>query len=172
MSEVMRRGTRFNKQERRYMWREDWEREDTEKNEPDEVRMGKICLEGMNGVSNLTFTVETTEDFQNKMLPTLDLQIEVKQVVYRRRMIDQISFTYFQKAMKTPLVLGAQSAMSLNQKNNILSNEIVRRLSNISEDRSTEERIQVVDQFTKELKSSGYNRPQVREILACVKTAS
>ena len=104
MSEVMRRGTRFNKQERRYMWREDWEREDIEKNEPDEVRMGKICLEGMNSVSNLTFTVETAEDFQNKMLPTLDLQIEVKQAAYRKKMIDQISFTYFQKAMKTPLV--------------------------------------------------------------------
>ena len=72
-SEPMRRGTRFNQKEQKYTWREDWEREDMEADEPDEVRMGRICLEGMNSVSNLTFAVETVHDFQNQMLPTLDL---------------------------------------------------------------------------------------------------
>mgnify|MGYP001221179344 CR=1 FL=1 len=69
--------------------------------------------------------------------------------------------------MKTPLVIGAESEMALNQKNNILSNEVVRRLSNVSEDRSSDERIKVIDDFTRELKSSGYNRPQAREIIVC-----
>ena len=81
-SEPMRRGTRFNHKEKKYTWREDWEREDMETDEPDEVRMGKICLEGMNSVSNLTFTVVTAHDFQNKMLPTLDLQVEVRKAEY------------------------------------------------------------------------------------------
>ena len=117
-------------------------------------------MEGMNSVSNLTFTVETVHNFQNKMLQTLDLQVEVRRAEYKKRMIDQISFNFFQKPMKTPLVLGAESAMALNQKNNILSNEVVRRLSNVSEDRSNDERIKVIDDFTRELKSSGYNRPK------------
>ena len=44
-SELMRRGTRFNQEKKRFTWREDWEREDKEKNEPDEQRMGAVCLE-------------------------------------------------------------------------------------------------------------------------------
>ena len=84
----------------------------------------------MNAVSNLTFTVETVHDFKNKMLPTLDLQVEVIKAEYKKRRIDQISFTFFQKPMKTPLVIGSASAMATNQKHNILSNEVVKRLSN------------------------------------------
>ena len=42
-------------------------------------------MEGMNAVSNLTFTVETVHDFQNKMLPTLDLQVEVIKVEYKKK---------------------------------------------------------------------------------------
>ena len=94
LSEPMRKGTRFNKKEQRYTWREDWEREDLEMNEPDEARMGRVCLEGMNAVSNLTFTVETVHDIPNKMLPTLDLQVEVIKVEYKTKLIDQISFTF------------------------------------------------------------------------------
>ena len=67
------------------------------------IRMGNICLDAMNDVSeDLEFTVETVHDFQNKKLATLDFENEV--------LDNQISYSYFRKPMKTPLVIGAASA--------------------------------------------------------------
>ena len=83
-------------------------------------------------------------------------------------MIDnQISYSYFQKSMKTPLVIGAASAVSEHQKFSILSIEVIRRMSNMSESRTQAERTAVVDQFSKELKNSGYTRSKAREIIVC-----
>ena len=96
------------------------------------------------------------------MLPTLDLQVEVIKVEYKNQLIDQISFTFFQKPRKTALVIGFTSAMAAYQKHNILSNEIIRRLSNLSKDRCNQEKIKVIDDFTRELKSSGYCRSRSR----------
>ena len=57
--------------------------------------------------------------------------------------------------------------MSEHQKFLILSNEVVRRMSNMSEDRNQIERTAVVNTFTKELKNSGYSRAKAREIIVC-----
>ena len=86
---------------------------------------------------DLNFTVETVYDFQNRRLATLDFECEVIE--------NQISYSYFQKSMKTPLVIGAESAMSEHQNMSILSNEVIRRMSNISMDKSQSERTGVVD---------------------------
>ena len=159
-TELIRRGTRFVQRLNRFLWREDWERIDVEENLPEEVRMGKICLEAMNAVnSDLTFTVETVHDFPNKRLATLDLEVEVVD--------NQIIYSYFQKTMKTPLVIDERSAMSDHQKFSILTNEVIRRMSNISEKISIEEKVQVINSFTQELKNSGYNRKRAREIVVC-----
>ena len=159
-TELIRRGTRFVQRLNRFLWREDWERIDVEENLPEEVRMGKICLEAMNAVnSDLTFTVETVHDFPNKRLATLDLEVDVVD--------NQIIYSYFQKTMKTPLVIDERSAMSDHQKFSILTNEVIRRMSNISEKISIEEKVQVINTFTQELKNSGYNRKRAREIVVC-----
>ena len=159
-SDLFIRGTRFNQRLNKFTWREDWEREDIQEDLPDEVRMGRICLVAMNSCnSDLTFTVETVHDFPNKRLATLDLELEV----VRNRII----FSYFQKTMKTPLVIGEASAMSEHQKFSILTNEVIRRMSNISKEISCEERVKVVDQLTRELKNSGYGRKKAREIIVC-----
>ena len=90
--------------------------------------MGKICQTAMNSVNeDLQFTVETVYDFKNRRLATLDFECEVIE--------NHISYSYYQKPMKTPLVIGAESAMSEHQKISILSNEVIRRMSNISSDK-------------------------------------
>ena len=125
-TDLLIRGTRFNKALNKFTWREDWKQQDDLEDLPDEVRMAKIFLVAMNSVnSDLTFTVETVYDFANKRLATLDLEVEI--------IMNQIVYSYFQKAMKTPLVIGENSAMSDHQKFAILSNEMIRRMSNISE---------------------------------------
>ena len=146
-SDLMRRGTRFNPKRKRFTGREDWEEEDNMENLPEEERMGKICLTAMNSVnSDLTFTVETVQDFPNKRLATLDFECEIVE--------NQIIYSYFQKHMKTPLVIGEASAMSDHQKFSILSNEIIRRMSNISEKISMTERVDIINKFTRELKKT------------------
>ena len=74
---------------------------------------------------DLTFTVESVHDFANGRLATLDFECEV--------INNQIVYSYFQKEMKTPLQIGEASAMSDHQKFSILSNEVIRRMSNVSD---------------------------------------
>ena len=50
--------------------------------------------------------------------------------------------------MKTPLVIGEASAMSDHQKFSILSNEIIRRMSNISKMITETERVDIVDRLS------------------------
>ena len=86
----MRRGTRFDSGRKRFTWREDWEEEDDREDLPEEQRMARICLTAMNSVnSDLTFTVETVQDFPNKRLATLDFECEV--------VGNQVIYSYFQK---------------------------------------------------------------------------
>ena len=95
-------------QREEFTWGEDWERIDEEEDLPDEVRMSRVCVEAMNVVNeDLTFTVETVHDFENKRLATLDLEMEV--------VSNMIIYSYFQKAMKTSLLIGEASAMSDHQ---------------------------------------------------------
>jgi hypothetical protein len=134
ITDLMIRGSRYEKSRKRFIWREDWESEDELENLPDEVRMGRICLEAMNDVSpDLTFTVETVHDFDNKRLATLDFEAEV--VDCQTHGCPQIIYSYFEKSMKTSLVIAEASAMGEHQKFSILTNEVIRRLSNTSKDR-------------------------------------
>lgn len=112
----------------------------------------------MNAINpDLQFTVETGEDYQDGWLPTLDFKIKV---------IDgQIVHTYFEKPMKSQLVLMERTAMGEQQKYQILSNELIRRLSKISPKIWKKEKIDIVDQFTRQLKNSGYGRKEARQAI-------
>ena len=79
-------------QREEFTWGEDWERIDEEEDLPEEVRMSRVCVEAMNAVNeDLTFTVETVHDFENKRLATMDLKKDVVR--------NMIIYRYFQKAI-------------------------------------------------------------------------
>ena len=83
-------------------------------------------------------------------------------------MIDGILYhTYYEKPMKTQFSVMQRSAMSEHQKMSILSNELVRRLSNIHRDVVAEEIEGVIEQYIGQLKNSGYTRKQAKEIVVC-----
>ena len=74
--------------------------------------------------------------------------------------------TYYQKEMKTPYVIMERSAMGIKQKMEILSNELNRRLTNVDSEILSKMEINIVlEQFTQELKNSGYTNEQSREIV-------
>ena len=67
--------------------------------------------------------------------------------------------------MQTPLVTMERSAMGAQQKHAILSNDLVRRLSMLSESIDLKERLGVIDHYTQKLKTSGYNQNQCKELI-------
>ena len=156
-------GMRYDKKSGMFQFSKEAEIEDKNKKSNGEScnqRMARICQTVMNSINpDLEFTVETPEEFENEKLPTLDFKIWQEK--------DQtINHTYFQKAMKTPLVVMARSGMATNQKIQILSNELTRRLSNINKNNSTQEDHNlVIEQFTRELKNSGYHHRTAQEII-------
>ena len=57
--------------------------------------------------------------------------------------------------------------MSEHQKMAILSNELVRILSNVHRDVIEDEIEEIVEHYTSQLKTSGYNRKQAKETVVC-----
>ena len=151
-------------EEGKFIWtKEDMEEDKRMKYEEKEstnARMARLCLPAINTVNkDLVFTAEIPEDFEDKRLPTLDFLLWLCKN-------GLLNHSYFQKSMKTPLVIMEQSAMSDNQRHSILSNELIRRLSNTNhEDPNLEETSGVIEVFIQQLKSSGYNRKCSREIV-------
>ena len=61
-----------------------------------------------------------------------------------------------------------RSAMSDHQRSSILSNELVRRLSNFNLGWvDWKEALDIIEKFIQQLKNSGYEQKQTREILIC-----
>ena len=124
------------------------------------MRMASVCRPCMNDINpDLVLTTESQEDFERERLPTLDFELWLSG--------DKILHSYFQKQMKTPLVIMARSGMAAQQKYQILSNDLPRRLSNIMVGEIPESEInQKIEQLTTELKSSGYTIKQAQEIVS------
>ena len=131
---------------------------DIERKEPANTRMARICLPAMIAVNkSLKFTTEAPEEFPRNRLPTLDFVLWlVGGILYH---------SYFEKGMKSQFTIMRRSAMSEQQKMSILSNELVRRLSNIHRDVLQEEIKEVIEHFITQLKNSGYERKQARKIV-------
>ena len=96
----------------------------------------------MNSIySNLQFTVETEEDFENLRLPTLDCEL------FMDKTTNKIDYSFFEKQMKTPFCVMKNSAMSEKSKVSILSQDLIRRMQNTSENICESERIQIIDDY-------------------------
>ena len=119
-----------------------------------------MCLPLMNSLNkDLEFTAEVAGYFENNRLPTLDFEMWLEPN-------GKINHSFFQKPMKTKLVTMKRSAMSQHQKISIISNEIIRRLSNVNHMRVEKKEImEVVEGFTREMKNSGYDQKETRRWL-------
>ena len=135
---ILEKGMRFSEQENKFSFSKEAELEDArleKMGESKNQRMARVCQPAMNSINpDLVFTVESQEDFEKERLPTLDFEIW--------QMEDgTLNHSYFQKQMKTPYVIMARSAMPIQQKIQILGNELTRRLSNVNKERVGKEKI-------------------------------
>ena len=163
-STCLRYGTRWDAEEKCFKVTEDAKKEDLqlrrEMHESSNARMVRVCLPAINSINgDLEFTAEIPEEFRDEKLPTLDFSLWLTRW-------GLLNHTFFQKEMKTPLVIMEKSAMSSNQKHSILANELVRRLSNTNhEEPDTDEVTSIIETYIQQLKSSGYGRSTAREMV-------
>ena len=117
-----------------------------------------VLAGSMRGIESfLEFTFETCEDFGG-WLPTLDTQLRVEQN-------NRVSYNYFEKETCNIMSIQSKSAMNENVKLQILSQNMIRRLMNVSEELGAENRGAIVDMYAKKLLQSGYKKEQTRKIV-------
>ena len=154
----MRAGVRFSIEEKKFIEREEWIEEDLERDRVGGItrRMEEECRLAKNSINpDVQFTTETADEFPEKRLHTLDTDVWLEN--------GKIRHSYYQKSMKTPYVIMQKSAMSGQQKYSILSNELIRRLSNVDPDIDQAEKLEIIEKFIREMKTSGYERQSTRE---------
>ena len=105
-STCLRYGTRWDEDKKSFTISEDAKQEDLrlrrEMHETSNARMVRVCLPAINSINrDLEFTAEIPEEFQDDKLPTLDFFLWLEKS-------GMLNHSYFQKSMKTPLVIMEQ----------------------------------------------------------------
>ena len=136
-------------------YREDWEVQDSVLS--DIERTKRAVYGAMQGLTAcLSFTVETEEDFHDGWLPTLDIKLKVTEE-------NQVAYTFLSKPTASNKCLQADTALNHNCIMRSLSNEVMRRLANISSHMGTEEKVRVMDSYSVMMVSSGHGVDVVRK---------
>ena len=122
-------------------------------------RTRRIISGSMSGIEEfLTFTTETEEDFSDGWLPTLDTAIRVSED-------NKILFKFWEKPTNSNRTLDRRTAMGENQKLQVLTQEVIRRLGNTYEGLVNEDYTRIIDDFCQKLFNSGYKEDQIRRII-------
>ena len=134
-----------------------WELEDKELSG---LEITKRIVEGtMKGLEEyLVLTMETESDFENGWLPTLDTELKVTAD-------NMVQYRFYEKPTNPNTVLHMRTAMAEDSKIRSLSNEVIRRLLNTSEDVPDSVRCEILDRFAQKLYNSGYGLYQIRRII-------
>ena len=140
------------------MWyRRDWEALDIYLSDIERTR--RAVVGAMQGLTTcLSFTTETEEDFSDGWLPTLDLKIKVLEN-------NQVAYSFFSKPTASNRCLQANTALNYNCIMRSLSNEVMRRLANISGHLGAKEKVKVMDEFSQVMVNSGHGIGEVRKTL-------
>ena len=156
--QIIPKGVRFDEVKGRFIYRKEWEIEDEDMKMSGKERTKREILRLMNYINpDLKFTIETSEDFPDHRLPTLSFSMWEEEW--------GISHSYFEKSVRSQIMLMERSAMSSQSKFAINTNELRRRMEVLHDSICMDERISIIDKYTQQLLNSGYNRNQIREII-------
>ena len=122
-------------------------------------RTKRVIEKSMNEVESfLKFTTESSEDFEDGWLATLDTSLKVDQY-------NQVLFRYWEKPTNTNRVVQKRTAMGENLKVQILTAEVIRRLANTADGVDKEDYAEIVDRIAQKMMNSGYGEDQTRRII-------
>ena len=103
-----------------------WEKEDQSLSNMEITR--RVLLGTLEGVEDyLRFTMETGEDYRDQWLPTLDMSLYVSED-------NKVLYRFYEKPTASNITVQKRTAMGEDSKLQIVSNDLVRRLQNNSED--------------------------------------
>ena len=135
------------------------EGEDSSQPRSEEGRTADVMCNIMNSIfpAFLKFEMEHPEQFPDARLPTLDFQCWMEK--------NRIQYLFYQKGMAKKTLINKHSALSENVKVASLSQDLVRRMMNTSELLSTEERVKVVNEYSDNVRASGYSAKQTKKLV-------
>ena len=127
----------------------------------------QVLLQIMNHMEpDLSFTVESTDDFESARLPTLDTEMWTeKQLSQSGDEVPMIKYSFFRKPLATPYVVMENTALSWNSRRAILSQEVLRRGFHLHPELPHEEKMQKLGEFQELMRNSGYTWAQIREVM-------
>ena len=112
----------------------------------------------MNSINkDLKFTTEVESDFEKLRLPTLSFELWSEE--------SGIRHSYFEKGMRSQVLTMQRSSQAETSKFSILVNELVRRFEVMDDEVEINEEIEIIDHFSKQLRNSGYEYKQARDIV-------
>ena len=106
----------------------------------------------------LDFTIETVDDFEDKWLPNLDTSLQVDRE-------NKVQYKFYEKPMCSNVTVQKRSAMGEDAKVQVVSNDLVRRLLNNSEELGAGSKVEIVDNYSQKLSNGGYRGEQLRRII-------
>ena len=121
-------------------------------------RTKRAILGSMKGLTEcLKFTVETSEEFSDGWLPTLDFKL-------RGNSNNIIEYAFYEKPTTSDKCLQSDTALNHNCMIKSLSNEFERRLDKFSSTVVLNERVEALDSFSQKMISSGPTVQAARNI--------
>ena len=164
-------GVRWCQKDKQLMFNKEFEEEDLKENLPASTRTMAVVKEIMNSIyRNIKVTTEVPENFEDKKLPVLDFKCWMEEKMHNMKGLTEgksrrILYTYYEKKMSAKYSILKTSALSEKTKVSSLSNDLVRRMKNVSELLDDETRTGVVNDYCRRLLRSGYGKDQVRQIV-------
>ena len=160
--QAIKPGWRWESSSQQLKFSKEWEAE--EEHLDPTVKTMMVLKDIMNSLErDMTFTAESHLDFEDLRLPTLDVNLWIQKPTQVGS--TPFRYTFFRKPMASRFLILEKSAMSWEAKKASLSQEVVRRMSNIQEEVQDKERIRVLEEFINLMKFSGYRLDQRREIM-------
>ena len=107
---------------------------------------------------NIKVTYDVPSNYKDGKVPILDVKVGINE-------FNKIEYMFYKKPMASKHVTHKESAMSVNQKFSILTQQCFTRIHNTSEFINSDIKIAILDDFMKELKISGYNEDDRLKVL-------
>ena len=101
----------------------------------------------------MKFTIDIPTDHDDNKISVLDLKIGLN-----KEMDDRIDYEFFEKPTRNPKVILAESAINLNTKRTILTQECLRRMRNTKIELGENVRNGHLTKFMLKIKNSGHSQ--------------
>ena len=107
---------------------------------------------------NIQVTFDVPSNYSDNKVPILDVKAGIDSE-------NKIEFLFYKKPMTNNLVTMKSSAMSMNQKMAILTQQCFTRLHNTSDNTRESEKVEILNCFMQDLKASGYSESERSNVL-------